>query len=48
MLQRMYKNIKNVNNKSIITIATSYTQVSSINNQIGKDISVNDKHEFDR
>ena len=40
MLERMYKNIKKVNNESIITIATSQTQVSTINNQIGKDIGI--------
>lgn len=40
MLERMYKNIKKVNNKSIITIATSQTQVSTINNQIGNDVGI--------
>lgn len=40
MLQRMCKKIKKVNNESIITIATSQTQVSTINNQIGKDIGI--------
>lgn len=40
MLERMYKSIKKVNNKSIITIATSQTQVSTINNQIGNDVGI--------
>lgn len=48
MLERMYKNIKKVNNQSTITIATSHTQVSIINNQLGKEISVSDKQEFDK
>ena len=40
MLERMYKNIKKINNESTVTIATSKTQVSTINNQIGKDIGI--------
>lgn len=40
MLERMYKNIKKVNNQSTITIATSHTQVSIINNQLGKEIGI--------
>ncbi len=40
MLQRMCKNIKKVNKESVITIATSQTQVSTINNQVGKDIGI--------
>lgn len=40
MLERMYKNIKKVNNESIVTIATSKTQVSTIINQIGKDVGI--------
>lgn len=40
MLERMYKNIKKVNNESIVTIATSQTQVSTIINQIGKDVEI--------
>ena len=35
MLQRMYRQIKNVDPKANITIATSKSQVSAINNQIG-------------
>ena len=40
MLERMYKNIKKIDNESIVTIATSQTQVSTINNQIGKEIGI--------
>lgn len=40
MIQRMYKNIKKVNNESIITVATARSQVSTIYNQIGKDIGI--------
>lgn len=40
MLQRMYKNIKKVNSDSVITIATSKTQVSTINSQIGKEVGI--------
>lgn len=40
MLERMYKNIKKVNSESIVTIATSQTQVSTITNQIGKDVGI--------
>lgn len=40
MLQRMCKNIKKVNKESNITIATSYTQVSTINNQLEKEVGI--------
>lgn len=40
MLQRMYKNIKNTDKDAIITLATSKTQVSTINNQIGEDVGI--------
>lgn len=40
MLQRMYRQIKNVDSKAKITIATSKSQVSAINNQIGLDTSI--------
>lgn len=40
MLQRMCKNIKKVNKESTITIATSYTQVSTINNQLEKEVGI--------
>lgn len=40
MLERMYKNIKKVNSKSTITIATSQSQVSTIHNQIGNDVEI--------
>lgn len=40
MLQRMYRQIKNVDPEAEITIATSKSQVSAINNQIGLDTSI--------
>jgi len=40
MLERMYKNIKKINNESIITVATSKNQVSTINNQIEDEIGI--------
>lgn len=40
MLQRMCKNIKKINKESTITIATSYTQVSTINNQLEKEVGI--------
>ena len=40
MLQRMYKNIKNIDKDATITIATSKTQVSTINNQIGENVGI--------
>lgn len=40
MLQRMYRQIKSVDPNANITIATSKSQVSAINNQIGFDASI--------
>ena len=40
MLQRMYNNIKKVNSDSVVTIATSKTQASAINNQIGENVGI--------
>ena len=40
MLQRMYKNIKNIDKDATITLATSKTQVSTINNQIGENVGI--------
>ena len=40
MLQRMYGNIKKINKDSVITVATSKIQVSTIYNQIGNDIGI--------
>lgn len=40
MIQRMYSSIKKVNENAIITIATANTQVSTINNQMGKDVGI--------
>lgn len=40
MIQRMYKGLKKTNNDSMITIATSKTQVPIINNQLGENIDI--------
>ena len=40
MLQRMYRQILNTDPNSLITVATSRSQVSSIHNQIGEKIGV--------
>ena len=40
MLQRVCRQIKSVNNTAQITIATSKSQVSSIKNQLGNDVTV--------
>lgn len=40
MIQRVYKNIKKADKDAVITIATAKTQVSTINNQIGKDVDI--------
>lgn len=40
MVQRVYKQIKTIDEDSTITIATSKTQVSSIHNQIGQNIGI--------
>lgn len=40
MLQRMYNGIKRINKDSVVTIATSKTQVSTIKNQIGDDVNI--------
>lgn len=40
MVQRMYKNILKVDKNAVITIATSKTQVSAINNQIGNEVGI--------
>lgn len=40
MLQRVYRQIKSVDKKSNIIIATSASQVSSIRNQLGDDVAV--------
>lgn len=40
MLQRMYKSIKNIDKDATITLATSKTQVSTINNQIGENVGI--------
>ena len=40
MVQRMYRMIRTVDPDSAVTIATSKTQVSAINNQLGEDVGV--------
>lgn len=40
MLQRMYQNIKDIDRKGSITIATSKSQVSAIYNQLGEDVGI--------
>jgi len=40
MVQRMYRQIKTVDPDATITIATSRTQVSAINNQLGENVGV--------
>ncbi len=40
MVQRIYRQIRTVDPKAIITIATSKSQVSSIHNQLGLDVNI--------
>lgn len=40
MVQRVYRQIKSVDEDAKVTIATSRTQVSAIHNQLGKDVGV--------
>lgn len=40
MVQRMYRGIKNIDDRAVITIATSKSQVSTIRNQIGNDVEI--------
>lgn len=40
MLQRMYRQIKKIDNEANITVATSKTQVSSIHNQLGDNVGI--------
>lgn len=40
MVQRVYRQIKNVDNNACVTIATSKTQVSSIHNQLGLEVGI--------
>lgn len=40
MVQRVYRQIKNVDADATVTIATSKTQVSSIHNQLGEDVGI--------
>ena len=40
MVQRMYRQIKQIDERAEITVATSKSQVSSIHNQIGEEVNV--------
>lgn len=40
MVQRMYRQIRQVDSEAAITIATSKTQVSAIHNQLGKNVGI--------
>ena len=40
MVQRIYRQIKTVNPDSIVTIATSKSQVSAIHNQLGEEVGI--------
>lgn len=40
MLQRMYREIRNIDSEAQVTIATAKTQVSAIHNQIGEDVNI--------
>lgn len=40
MVQRVYRQIKNVDTDATVTIATSKTQVSAIHNQLGEDVGI--------
>lgn len=40
MVQRVYRQIKEVDSDSTVTIATSKTQVSAIHNQLGEDVGI--------
>lgn len=40
MVQRVYRQIKEVDSNAIVTIATSKSQVSSINNQLGENVGI--------
>ena len=40
MVQRVYRQIKNIDKDATVTIATSKTQVSAIHNQLGDDVGI--------
>ena len=40
MVQRVYAAIKRVDSKAVVTIATSNSQVSAINNQLGNNVNI--------
>ena len=40
MVQRVYRQIKKIDDKATVTIATSKTQVSAIHNQLGQEVGI--------
>lgn len=40
MVQRVYRQIKTVDPEAVVTIATSKSQVSAINNQLGENVGI--------
>ena len=40
MVQKIYRKIKDIDTEAVITVATSKSQVSAINNQLGKDVGI--------
>lgn len=40
MVQRVYRQIKTVDPEAVVTVATSKTQVSSIHNQLGREVGI--------
>lgn len=40
MIQRVYRQIKTVDPEAVVTIATSKSQVSAINNQLGENVGI--------
>ena len=40
MLQRMYREIRNIDSEAQVTIATAKSQISAIHNQIGEDVNI--------
>lgn len=40
MVQRVYRQIKSVNPETVVTIATSKSQVSALRNQLGEDVDI--------
>ena len=40
MVQKIYRKIKDIDTEAVITVATSKSQVSAINNQLGEDVGI--------